>query len=459
MNTRPSVLEVIRGNVEGVDWPLVVRAPVAALAGLLGVLDTTQWMSQRDIIQRQYAQLVTLTTHLAAQSKQFKNRLERVGLKPADLGSEDGLRCLPVLRRRDLQIAPADLFCQNVPQSHRPIGESRTSGATGQPVTIRRSAVSQLMWRAMNLRSQISQGTNFAKPCSRIRPQILSYSIQKDQGPPINQLLDTGPMQAIPITIDIGQQVAWLAEFKPDNLLVYPTNLEGICRYVRQHQSKIEGLNWIFTIGETLTTRVREQAQQILGARVVDKYSSQEVGLIAAECLTSGLYHVMAESLIVEVLNEDDSPCRAGEIGRVVITDLHNFATPLVRYEIADYAEVGEACACGRGLPTLKKILGRQRNLFIKSDGTRHWPLVGFHQYRDIAPVIQYQIIQHDLQRIEVKLVSENPVTTAQEAQLSAVIRAALGFDGGLAFTYFASEIPRSSSGKFEEFVCLSPAE
>ena len=111
------------------------------------------------------------------------------------------------------------------------------------------------------------------------------------------------------------------------------------------------------------------------------------------------------------------APAASAMTGRVIVTDLLNFATPLVRYDIRDYAEVGGACPCGRGLPTLKRILGRERNLVIKPDGTRNWPLVGFHQFRDIAPIQQYQFIQHDLETIEVRLVSEAPLSKAQEEQ------------------------------------------
>ena len=102
----------------------------------------------------------------------------------------------------------------------------------------------------------------------------------------------------------------------------------------------------------------------------------------------------------------------------------------------------------------MKRILGRERNLLMKPDGTRHWPLVGFHQFRDIAPILQYQFIQHDLDRIEVKLVTGAPLTSAQEARLAAVILEALGFAFKLKFTYFEREIPRLPGGKFEEFLC-----
>ena len=217
---------------------------------------------------------------------------------------------------------------------------------------------------------------------------------------------------------------------------------------------RLARLRQIRTIGETLTPDIRLAARRVLGAAIADTYSSEEAGIVALQCPLSGLYHVMAESLIVEVLNAQNEPCVPGEIGRVVVTDLHNFATPLVRYELGDYAEMAHACPCGRGLPALKRIVGRNRNMVRLPDGRTSWPLVGFARYRDIAPIRQYQLIQRELDAIEVRLVSDVSLTTEQERQLGDVIRASLGFAFHLRFTYFPVQIPRGRGGKFEEFVC-----
>jgi phenylacetate-CoA ligase len=455
MSKRASLLDFMQGNTQGIVWPPIVREPVAGLAAMLAVLDRTQWMKRRDLVVQQYRQLVVLAEHLARHSKQFAARMEAAKLVPSDLGSEEGLRRLPVLRRRDLQIPEAELHCASIPQGHGPLGESRTSGSTGEPVSIRRTSINLLVWRASNIRSQIWQGTDFAKRTTTIRPQFQKYSLAPDRGAPLNQLFKTGPVQGIPIVTDIKEQAALLREFKPDNLIIYPTNLDHLCRHIKAHGGAPEGLSFVYTIGETLSDRVRQQTNEVLGARVLDKYSSQEMGLIAAECPDSGLYHIMAENLLVEVVKDDGSPCRIGDGGRVLVTDLHNFATPLVRYDIRDYAEVGGACPCGRGLPTLKRILGRERNLLVKPDGTRNWPLIGFHQFPAIAPIHRYQFIQHDLKTIEMRLVCDSALSKAQENKLASVIKAALAYDFDLKFSYFEGDLPRSAGGKFEEFVSM----
>jgi phenylacetate-CoA ligase len=267
-------------------------------------------------------------------------------------------------------------------------------------------------------------------------------------------LFRTGPAQYIPITAGLDRQWAWLTEFDPDTLLIYPSTLAALARLAEARGETLPGLHHIWTIGETLPPATRALAAAVFGPAPVDLYSSQEVGIIALQCPDSGLYHVAAECVLVEVLDERGAPCGPGEVGRVTVTDLRNFATPLIRYDIGDYAEASSPCACGRGLPTLARILGRERNLILMPDGARHWPLVGFARFRDAAPVAQYQLVQRERERIEVRLVVESPLAPGQEAALGAVIREALGHDFALTFTYFPDRIPPSKGGKFEEFVC-----
>lgn len=200
---------------------------------------------------------------------------------------------------------------------------------------------------------------------------------------------------------------------------------------------------------------MRRQCVKTFGAPVTDLYSSQELGIIALQCPTSSLYHIQAENVVVEILDEKGGACRPGEVGRIVITDLHNFATPLVRYELRDYAEVGSPCSCGRGLPTLRRILGRKRNMLLLPNGQRRWPVVGFQRFREVMPSLkQYQLIQHSPQRIEVRLVVSGKVLVEQERALAHVIQKALGHPFNLQFKYQSMELPRSPGGKFEEFIC-----
>jgi phenylacetate-CoA ligase len=87
-------------------------------------------------------------------------------------------------------------------------------------------------------------------------------------------------------------------------------------------------------------------------------------------------------------------------------------------------------------------------------DGSRHWPLVGFHKFREIAPVIQYQMIQQDREHVELRLVVERPLTGQEENNLATHVQTSLGHPFSLSISYFDGRIPVGPSGKFEEFVC-----
>ena len=105
--------------------------------------------------------------------------------------------------------------------------------------------------------------------------------------------------------------------------------------------------------------RTRELCRSAFGAEIADTYGAQEAGHIAAQCPDCGDYHLSADASVIEILRDDGSPAAAGETGRVIVTPLHNYAMPLVRYELGDYAEVGtSAPACERTLPTLRRNSG-----------------------------------------------------------------------------------------------------
>jgi len=452
-------LSRMKSDMPGIVWPPVSMGPASVLAALLRRLEATQWLSPAEIAARQFQQLGLVARHAAQHSKQFRARLKAARLSPDDLATPQGLQRLPVMRRRDIQVAGAELFCSEVPKGHVPLAENRTSGSTGEPVTIKRTAVNQLDWLAMTMREHLWQGRDFSGRLAAIRANISQYGERDDWGPPASLLFRTGRSVGIPIVTDIARQFEMLRAFQPDNLLVYPSNLDALAGHARERGLSLPGLTHIRTIGETLSPRIRDEAKATFAARLSDCYSSQEAGYIALECPDSGLYHVMAETLIVEILNDAGATCRVGEVGRVTVTDLHNFATPLIRYDIGDYAEAGAACRCGRGLPTLARVLGRERNLILMPDGRRFWPLTGGRDFRDVAPVSQFQLIQHDRERIEARLVVETPLTPAQEAAVRALIEKSLDHPFKIEIVYFAERLPVGANGKFEEFVCKAKAD
>jgi len=445
---------------DGLFWPAVPGRAAADLLAQLYQLEHSQYFPQQLLRTRQLQQFAQLARHAAETSEFHAQRLGAAGPQARDPWTWARFEALPLLTRRELLTQAPQIHSQRPPESHGQWHEIQTSGSTGEVVAVRRTGVNQLLWLALSMRDHLWHRRDFRKTLCVLRANIdardaAATAREAGWGPPITLLHETGPCYTRPLSTDVAAQAQWLLERDPEYLLTYPTNLGALIDHFETTAQRPPKLVEVRTIGETLSPALRTRCQAVLGVPIVDTYSAQEVGVIALQCPESGLYHVHAESLVVEVLSPDGRACAPGETGRVVVTDLHNFATPLIRYELRDYAEAGPACPCGRTLPTLQRVLGRQRNMVVLPNGQRYWPLVGLHHFRQIAQILQYQLIQHDLEQVEMRLVIATQLTPAAEARLTAIVQQALGHPFTIRFTYVEGELPRTTGGKFEEFVCL----
>jgi phenylacetate-coenzyme A ligase PaaK-like adenylate-forming protein len=442
-------------TIEGIVWPPIPDPRASALLALIRELEHSQWLPPDEIARRQMRQLVVLAEYCERQSPPFARRLRGAGLQARDLGDAAALTRCPVLTRRDIQTLGAELFCRELPQGHTPQLEMRTSGSTGEPVSVRRTALTAHFWSAMAIREHLWHRRDFKKPLCAIRANAKDRERAETWGPPVGLVFETGPSQILPIDRDAPVLFGWIAEFAPGNLLIYPSTLDALTQHCRRNGGRLPSLSHIRTVGEMLLPRIRDEARAWFGVPVEDIYSSNEIGYIAAQCPESGLYHIMAEDVIVEVLDENGHACRDGEAGRVVVTSLHNFAMPLIRYDIGDYAEVAGPCPCGRGLPALRRIVGRERNLILMPDGSRFWPVGGMIDARDVAPVLQWQLVQTERERLELRLVTERALTASEEETLRSLIAEKLRHPFAVCIAYFERRLPLGPNGKFEEFMCL----
>ena len=449
----------LRSSLEDIRWPALPSQHGARLLSLLYQLEETQWWPAERLLEHQLRQLQGVLRHARETVPYYRQRLTALGHAPVQTLTPAAWAALPFLTRHDVQSAGAALASDRIPPEYAPTIETQTSGSTGQPVRVRATQLDGLMWEAMTLREHLWHRRDLSGRLAVIRATSAGWgalphgTLQSDWGPPANVVFQTGPAAALSLATDIAAQAEWLKRLEPDYLLTYPNNLSALISHFSQRGERPAKLREVRTVGETVTPQLRAACRDAWNVPITDTYSSQELGYIAIQCPESGQYHVMAESVLVEILAADGRPCESGETGRLVVTGLHNLAMPLIRYELGDYAQAGAPCPCGRGLPTIARILGRSRNLLRLPGGEQRWPLVGSDRYREIAPVRQYQLIQHTLEEIEARFVVDRPLTRDEEAQLARVIQSALGHPFRIAFTYLAGEIPRGPGGKFEEFV------
>jgi phenylacetate-CoA ligase len=264
-------------------------------------------------------------------------------------------------------------------------------------------------------------------------------------------LFDAGPMTLLFHTTPIPRQVEILESRSPHYLMTYPSNARALALYSRRFPVRLPDLRALHTYGEPLTPGIRAAVRETWGVPAQDVYSCEELGFIALQCPEHEHYHIQSESVLVEVLDEAGNPCRPGQIGSVVLTPLHNFAMPLIRYSIGDFAEVGGPCPCGRGLPVLARILGRRRNQVVLPDGRRIWPDVDA-LWAAIPGVEQIQVVQQGPDRAEVRYARSEPVGPFEEEAIGGRIQQALGHPFPLTWSR-KEHVGRQPNGKYQSFL------
>ncbi len=445
---------------KGIIWPALPNSTNSLLLAILYQLEQSQWSSLDTLENRQMVQLTALLAHSYQSVPFYKNRLEILTTVTNRLLNYGDLSQIPVLSRQELQNHTQELISTDIPQDHLPTAQNTTSGSTGKPVTFQTTKINGLFFRAFNLRSHLWHQHNLKAKVAAIkvprsrwkRPGKFTVGVGKKAAIRWADCFASGAMVEFDSGRTITEQLAWLEQENPEHLLTYPSNLLALAKQALADNISLPNLKNLSTFGEVLTPGVRHACREAWGVEIVDIYSCQEMGVLALQCPQNEHYHVQAESVIVEVLDDQNRPCQPGQIGRVVLTDLHNYAMPLIRYEIGDYAEVGEHCSCKRTLPVLKQVLGRTRNMLILPSGEKLWPSFILSNWAKVAPINQLQVIQHTVAEIEVKIVLAKSITSDVEESLHEVITSDLGGHFKVQLTY-VDEIPRAKSGKYEDFV------
>jgi phenylacetate-CoA ligase len=170
----------------------------------------------------------------------------------------------------------------------------------------------------------------------------------------------------------------YLGKFKPDYLKAYAGPMYVLARYAQEMgmEKTVKGkVGVIATHCETLTKQMRDVISDVFGCQVFNFYGARDLGSQAQDCTEHGDLHLCAERYIVEVVD-----------GKFLFTDLLNYASLLIRYENQDIGEFGEPCPCGRGLPTIKPLVGRVLHYLQTKNGD--W-ISGFIIY---LPVMYYDV-------------------------------------------------------------------
>ena len=445
-------------NVASIAWPAIPDAGARQRLAVLRQIQENQWHPPEEIRRRQFLQLDRLLRHAAKTVPFYRQRLDELGLQDGKTLKPEDWQRVPLLTREDIQSAGSDLISTAIPAEHGKTSKASTSGSTGMPVTVVSSRVNTFLWEVMTLYEHLLHARDLEGRMAVIRripdgtaayPE--GYS-QRYWSSTIAAVYPNGRIYALEIEASVAQQAEWLSRIDPHYLRGYPTNLYALARYCQRNAVDLPSLKQCLTFGELLLPHVREACREAWGIEIADSYSSQEVGYISLQAPGHDHHLVQSDLVLVEVLDRDGSPCKQGETGRVVVTNLHNHAMPIVRYDIGDFAEVGGPCPSGRGLPVLTRILGRERNMLVDRDGNEYWPAFGVKSISKIAPIKQFQLAQTSVGTVEARLVPERPLSDAERDQLRSHLESRLPGTVDVEIKLQES-IPRTAGGKYEDFV------
>lgn len=440
----------------------VMRLPGAEAEQALSFqhrLDQSQWFPAEKIAAYQLQRLKALVDFAGRSVEAYRDSVdfERVaGAATLDTA----LAAIPLLPRGRLADEPQTFRAMTLPPGHSFSGIKRSSGTSGHMVSVETTNVAFGWQNALTLRAQLWANRDLTRPVAGIRLDSSAPAPYPDGvttpawGPATVFPFKTGPGFHLGTSATLEQQWEWLSRIKPSYLQTYPSIVRAFALRAQKEGRGPCALKGITTVGETVDAELRDATQRHLGAELFDIYSAEEIGIIATQCPECRRYHAQDEALIVEILDDRGKASAPGSTGRVVVTPLFNYATPLLRYDMGDIAEAGTPCACGRGLRTVNRVLGRQRNIFKLADGRTFWPAVGAKQFSSFVSIRQHQFRQLAYDRLEVVLAVDAPVAPMHEEKVRSTIAKRLLAPMDISFRY-VDEIPREPSGKYQEFVCL----
>jgi len=222
-----------------------------------------------------------------------------------------------------------------------------------------------------------------------------------------------------------------------------------LARFFKEQQLEAPQLNAVLTSSEKLTKEMRQVFKEVYNCKTYDSWSGVEACGLITECEYGNL-HISPDAGLLEVLNDEMQPVKIGEAGAVYCTGFINFDQPLIRYSIGDSIVLSDkTCDCGRKMPVVREILGRNEDIIVGKDGRE---IVRFHNiFNDLNCVKQAQVIQEGMDCIVIKVVADERLDNKEKQIMRERIISQLGEIN----IYFdrVENIPLNNNGKFQAVV------
>ncbi len=237
---------------------------------------------------------------------------------------------------------------------------------------------------------------------------------------------------------------------RPAMLFGYPSSLSLIAAHAKRRRVAMDklGIRVAFVTSERLYDHQRQNIESVFGCRVANGYGGRDCGFIAHDC-PAGSMHISAEDIIIEIIDAEGRNVPEGASGEIVVTHLATRDFPFLRYRTGDIGVLSTApCSCGRGLPVISEIQGRNTDFVIAVNGTVMHGLALIYVVRDLPGIERFKIVQETLSRTRVLLEPGPGYDTAIQARIRKGLQDRLGSDVEIVVEC-VNELGAERSGKF----------
>ena len=253
---------------------------------------------------------------------------------------------------------------------------------------------------------------------------------------------------------DMKEYVKIINENKPKVIEAYVQSIYELSNFIKNNNLNVYSPKGVITSAGTLYPDQKKLIKEVFNTKVYNRYGSREVGDMACSCEKDEGLHLNVFNHYIEILNDKLEPCKPEEIGQIYVTTLNNYVMPLIRYKIGDMAVSAEdeQCSCGRGLPLIKRVEGREINVFRTKKGKIipgeffiHFIGVVFNK----GFISKFQVIQRDYDSIIIKVVViDKLIFDNSRNKIINSIKKIMGQDCNVEFE-FVDDIEPLKSGKY----------
>jgi phenylacetate-CoA ligase len=403
-------------------------------------------LSRAELEEIQRKKLKGLLKHAYENVPYYRGLFDSNRIKPEDIRNIHDLENIPVTDKAVLRsMKRADIIAKNI--DLQKCVEVFTSGSTGIPTHIYFTQRDLEFLDLIYLRSFLENGLRFKyKRAFVLDPH--SFETKKCW----YHWFGLATYVNISCFLDPREQAKALIDAKPDFIHGYPSSLKEIAEIVLELEIKGIQPRIISTAAEMLHKKDRVLIGSAFGVDIYDRYAARECGNIAWECDRHAGYHINMDSLVVEFIKDGHS-VEPGERGDVVITNLHSYAMPFIRYRIGDIAvPSANSCPCGMELPLMKIFEGRDEDFIVLNNGRKISPMAVTGTLDHIPGLKQFRVIQEERDLMVVQIVAGTKYSQDVPIKTENLLRELVGGEMRIEVR-MVSEISKEKSGKIRAVI------